>query len=94
MTEDMPDSGNKEKELLALRGKYLTLAVRYADNAVELAALRAEVESWRTGPITEEMLRRSDGAIHLAKGLSIVRDEDTAALRAEKMVMGDGESNT
>lgn len=49
----------------------------------ENTQLKAELGAYRNGGLTEDILRRHDGCIRLAKGCTIVRDEEYTKLKAE-----------
>ena len=43
-----------------------------ATQGTVIAGLEAELVRWRSGPITETMLREHDGCIHLGQGVNVV----------------------
>jgi hypothetical protein len=49
----------------------------------ENAQLKAELDSWREGGLTEDILRRHDGYIKVGKGCVIVREEEYAQLKID-----------
>jgi hypothetical protein len=59
--------------------KDITLAIygalRGMFNSAQIITLLYELETYRNGGVTEEILRRNDGSIKVGKGCKIVRDE-------------------
>ena len=51
-------------------------ANRIRDLIIENSKLTRELTAYREGGLTEEIIRRHDGAIHLGNGCSIVRTEE------------------
>ena len=48
----------------------------------ENAQLKEELDAYRKGGLTEDILRRHNGSIKLANGCTIVRDEEYTQLKA------------
>jgi len=62
--------------------EFLRATTEHADeiHVIEhIVAAVNEVEQWRKGGVTEDLLRRHDGSIHLGRGCSVVRTEEVHA---------------
>ena len=86
------DDGSKSDSILRAKVPELVerLQIRYGVVCEERDALKAELQAWRDGGLTEEILRRNDGTIKVGSGCRFVYEQyikdteaEITALRAD-----------
>jgi len=66
---------NKNDELLRSLTTVQTVSTEQLER---IRALEEELAQWRTGGVTEELLRKQDGFIKVGRGCMLVREDELA----------------